>query len=157
MTDNPGKLFESWTEENFQQFGVCYDRIHDQVSGLLGSDNVCDFDVYEYPNMFYIECKETQEERFDMLHGIRQYQWLKLLKKDKYPGVRAGYLIWMAHYSRLFWVTSCKAKYYYQAGHKSLTIEDLERIGVEIPARQVRNKWKFDNIIEYIKKSSSTA
>lgn len=156
MTDNPGKQFEELTKENFEQFGICYDRIHDQVSGLLGSDNVCDFDVYDYPHLFYIECKETKDVKFDMLHNIRQYQWIKLLKKDKYPGVRAGYLIWMTHYHRLFWVTSCKAKYYYEAGHKTLSIKDLETIGVEIPARKVRDKWKFDNIIECIKKSSST-
>ena len=37
---NDGKPFEQRVEKNFKKYGICYDRIHDQMSGLKGSTNV---------------------------------------------------------------------------------------------------------------------
>ena len=80
---NDGKPFEERVAANLKKYGICYDRIHDQMSGLKGSTNPCDFTAYRYPTLLYIECKSCGEEKFDMLKAIRENQWTELLKKDK--------------------------------------------------------------------------
>ena len=63
MADNLGKVWEDIVEEWLQQNNICYDRIHDQMSGKKGSKNVCDYDAYIYPHIYYIECKECASPR----------------------------------------------------------------------------------------------
>lgn len=147
---NDGKPFEDRVKGNFVTYGVCYQRLHDQMSGRLGSKNPCDFIAYRIPNEYYIECKSCSADRFDMLHYITEYQWTELIKKDRFPGVRAGYLVWMSSYQRLFWVSAFAADIYYRSGEKHLDILDFGRIGIEIPAEVVNGRWVYANILETI-------
>ena len=48
------------------QDGYDFTRIPDQMTGFyMVSRNICDFDCYRYPNLFHIESKATEHERFD--------------------------------------------------------------------------------------------
>ena len=149
---NDGKPFEDRVASNFKSYGIDYQRLHDQMSGLKGSTNPCDFIAYSYPNMLYIECKSCGEDKFDMLHYIREFQWIELIKKDKVPGTRAGYLVWMSQYQRLFWVSAFLADIYYRSGFKRLDIKQFEGAGIEIAAVPYRNTWHYSNIVETILK-----
>lgn len=130
---NDGKPFEQRVEKNFKKYGICYDRIHDQMSGLKGSTNICDYIAYLYPNIYYIECKSCSADKFNMLSMIRENQWKGLLDKDIIPGTRAGYLVWMSKYKQLYWLSAFSADIWYKSGIKSLSIEDFNRIGIKIP------------------------
>lgn len=148
---NDGKPFEERVANNLKNFGIDYQRLHDQMTGLKGSTNPCDFIAYLYPNLYYIECKSCAADDFDMLNMITEYQWVELEKKDMVPGTRAGYLIWMAKYSRLFWISAFAAVHYYKSGEKHLIIPDFERVGIEIEARLSRDKWHYADIIRTIR------
>jgi len=150
MAIDPGKEWEDIVETWLAESKICYDRIHDQMSGKAGSKNVCDYDAYLYPHLYYIECKECASPRFDMLSRISEYQWTELLKKDKFPGVRAGYAIWMKGDQRAFWVSSLALELYYTAGIKSVTSDDLARIGVELTLYKKVTRWYLGAFLDVV-------
>lgn len=150
MADNLGKEWEDIVEEWLQHSGVCYDRIHDQMSGHKGSQNVCDYDAYIFPHMYYIECKECASSTFNMLQNITEFQWINMLKKDKVPGVRAGYAIWMSEARRAFWISPLMLELHYTAGKKSVTVVDLENDGIELTLYLKRTKWHLETFLDVI-------
>ena len=94
MRDNKGKKFEQHIRENFLKVkGVSIDRVHDQMTGFKGSQNICDFIVYREPYQYYIECKSVHGASLPF-NNITDTQWDGLLEKCKIQGVHAGVLVW---------------------------------------------------------------
>lgn len=151
---NDGTPFEQRVSANFTEHNIDYVRLYTPMTGLKGVNNVCDFVAYLYPHIFYIECKSDSATSFDMLNMIRENQWFGLIKKDKVPGTRAGYLVWMSKYNRLFWLSAFSANMYYTAGYKTLSIKHLESIGIEIPATKTSTSWVYGDIIRTILRGS---
>lgn len=150
MAENRGKEWEGIVEEWLVRNGICYDRIPDQVSHLKGSKNVCDFDAYIYPHIYYLECKECASNTFNMLQNIDEYQWFHMLEKDMVPGVRAGYVIWMLCENRAFWVSPLVLDMYYSAGKKSVTVADLVVSGIELRLYQKRINWYLETFLDVV-------
>lgn len=111
MASNKGKQFEQKIREAFERCeNVSIDRIPDQMTKYEGSSsNICDFVVYKYPFLLYLECKSVKgntlsihsvpkEGKDGKLHGfygnIRDNQWEGLQKKSKIDGVIAGVVCW---------------------------------------------------------------
>lgn len=150
MANNLGKEWEDIVEEWLKENNICYDRIHDQMSGKKGSTNVCDYDAYIYPHMYYLECKECASSLFNMLQNISEYQWIRMLQKDTFPGVRAGYVIWMSSANRAFWVSPLTLNLYYSAGKKSVSVDDLEAGGIELTLYQKRTRWHLETLLDVV-------
>mgnify|MGYP000703186854 CR=1 FL=1 len=150
MANNLGKEWEDIVEEWLKENNICYDRIHDQMSGKKGSTNVCDYDAYIYPHMYYLECKECASSLFNMLQNISEYQWIRMLQKDTFPGVRAGYVIWMSGAKRAFWVSPLTLNLYYSAGKKSVSVDDLEAGGIELTLYQKRTRWHLETLLDVV-------
>ena len=95
MTKNMGKAFEQQVFKSFSEVdGVSIDRIPDQVTRYRGSSsNICDFTVYRYPVLVYLECKTVHGNTLPFAN-IRENQWNGLLEKSKIDGVVAGVLCW---------------------------------------------------------------
>ena len=65
MPQNHGKKFEEKLKSDFLKIdGVSKDRLYDPVGGFKGIKNICDYIVYMYPNIFYIECKSHEGNTF---------------------------------------------------------------------------------------------
>lgn len=150
MAYNLGKEWEDIVEEWLKENNICYDRIHDQMSGKKGSTNVCDYDAYIYPHMYYLECKECASSLFNMLQNISEYQWIHMLQKDIFSGVRAGYVIWMSRENRAFWISPLTLDLYYSAGKKSVSVDDLEAGGIELTLYQKRTKWHLETLLDVV-------
>ena len=150
MANNLGKEWEDIVEEWLKENNICYDRIHDQMSGKKGSTNVCDYDAYIYPHMYYLECKECASSLFNMLQNISEYQWIRMLQKDTFPGVRAGYVIWMSGANRAFWVSPLTLNLYYSAGKKSVSVDDLEAGCIELTLYQKRTRWHLETLLDVV-------
>ena len=148
-----GKEFEQHTKAALLAEGACVDRLPDQMTGLAGSTNPCDFIVYRKPYDFFIECKScsTEEQRFDIKGYISETQWIDLLKKSKYEGVFSGYLVWFVHSKKIFWFPAEKMAALYQI-HKSFKVDDVPGFGIEIQHRTVRGKPKFSCLLTDIEK-----
>jgi hypothetical protein len=94
MSNNKGKAFEQkfhldW-KKSFPNGTI--DRIYDSVSGYKTISNVSDFIGYNYPNIFYLECKSHLKNTWNFSY-FTQYD--KLKEKVGIPGVRSGVVLWM--------------------------------------------------------------
>lgn len=103
MAVNRGKQFEVELRKQFKDVpGVSIDRLHDQMTGYRGSQNICDFIVYKKPYEFYFECKTIHgntlsiygKDEGNKYGNITNNQWEGLLEKSTIPGVFAGIICW---------------------------------------------------------------
>ncbi len=151
MAENRGKQFEDKVKESFEKVkGVSVDRLHDQTTGYLGSSNICDFIVYKYPNIFYIECKSVHGNTFSIhsndpknkYGNLTNKQFEGLLEKSHIDGVYSGVLIW--------WVDKDVTKFFdiwyihklVNVGIKSIKYDDLW--GKEVPGKKKRVFFDYD-------------
>lgn len=150
MSENLGKLWEDMVKEWLISNNICHDRIPDQESGKKNSKNVCDFVAYVFPHIYYIECKESTADLFDMKHNISEYQWIHMLEKDRFRGVRAGYVIWMSKFNKAYWVSPFALNLYYTAGKKSISIDDLYNAGIELTLFKKRTNWHLQTLLDVV-------
>lgn len=94
MAQNRGKQFEEVIRKAFEKVpNVSIDRLHDQTTGFVGSQNICDFIVYKEPYEYYIECKSVHGNTLPF-SNITDTQWNGLIEKSCIEGVFAGIICW---------------------------------------------------------------
>ena len=151
MSVNRGKQFEDVVKEAFEKLpDVSIDRLHDQTTGYLGSSNICDFIVYRFPTIFYIECKSVHGNTLSIhsnnpknkYGNITNKQFEGLCEKSKIDGVQAGVLIW--------WVDKDVTKYF-PIGYINKLIENGQKSipytnawGTEVPGKKKRVFFDYD-------------
>lgn len=103
MAQNRGKGFEDIFKKSCENVpGISIDRLHDQTTGYLGSQNICDFIAYRKPLEYYFECKSVHGNTLSIFGNdpkhkygnITNTQWEGLLEKSEIPGVIAGIVCW---------------------------------------------------------------
>lgn len=137
MNINRGKQFEQKFREDFLKIpGVSLDRLYDQVSGMYGVRNICDFIVYHYPNIFYLELKSHIGNTFP-LSNLSQFD--KLLTKTGIGGVRVGVIIWFIDHDKIYYVPISTIKKMKDDGKKSVNIKDIDTYRIiDIPSNKKR-------------------
>ena len=122
---NRGKAFEIKVKEDLLKIpDIDVERLPDQMTGFKGtSKNVSDFEVYLYPNLYFIECKTTHENTFP-LSGLSQYD--KLLEKKGKKGVRSGVVLWFIKHDKVVYVPIATFEKLKTDGKKSVNIKMLE-------------------------------
>lgn len=128
MNDLLGKKAEKKIQEwlDRPQDGYDFNRIPDQMSGLRGSDNICDFTLYKYPYHYYIESKATYENRFDF-SMLTEKQYTGLLEKSKIPGVYGIVIVLFATYKRAFILNIQEIDRLKTSGKKSLNVKHIDK------------------------------
>ena len=103
MNDGLGKDAEKkifkWLDR--PEEGYDMNRIPDQMSGLFGSKNICDFTLSYSSNYYYIESKATWEDSFKF-SMLTKYQYNNLLIKSKIQNVYGLVIALFASYKRAF-------------------------------------------------------
>ena len=94
MATNKGKEFEKKFAEDWKKAfpDGTLDRIYDSVSGYKSISNVSDFIGYNYPVIYYLECKSHLKNTWNFSY-FTQYD--KLKAKVGIHGVRSGVVLWM--------------------------------------------------------------
>ena len=133
---------------NRPEDGYCIDRIPDQVSGMIGSRNIADFIFFKSPDLYYIESKTTQHDRFDFIQIAgyptydRTYQYGGLLEKSKIDHVHGVIILLFLSYQRAFIIDINEIERLSQSGKKSLNIKKIDSWGIRyheietIPSRK---------------------
>lgn len=99
---NRGKAFEQKVKEDLKKIPeAVIERLPDQMSGMYGSRNVSDFIFYKYPNLYFIECKTTNENTFPF-SNLSQFD--ELIKRSGKPGVRSGVILWFVKHSKVVYI-----------------------------------------------------
>jgi len=113
MAENVGKKFEAAIRQSFEKVpGVSIDRLHDQMNGFKGSQNICDFIVYKKPYEYYFECKSVHGTTLSIFGkdpkkkygNITNTQWEGLVQKSKIEGVTAGIICWWVDYDETWFI-----------------------------------------------------
>ena len=141
-----GKEFERQVYKNFSELeNVSIDRIPDQVTRYKGSSsNICDFIVYDKPNLIYLECKTVHGSTLPF-SNIRENQWNGLLEKSEIDGVIAGVMCW--------WVDKDVTKFIpiqlidvlrNELGAKSIRFDFLHPDAIYIHGKKKRVFYEYD-------------
>ena len=144
-----GKKAEAKIKEwlNRPEAGYSFDRIYDQLSGFYGSSNICDFDCYKYPYMYYIESKATYADRFDfsMLSDVQRNG---LVQKDKIEGVYGLVIVLFAEYQRAFILSATDIQRCIDENiTKSLNIKKIDKRPIK--AAEIRTIPSKKQLLDY--------
>lgn len=122
---NKGKAFEVKFKEDFKKSFPegTIDRIYDSVSGYKTISNVSDFIGYNYPNIFYLECKSHLGNTWNFSY-FTQYD--KLKHKVGIKGVRAGVVLWMLDHDKVVYLPVSSVTKMIEDGKKSFNVKMLE-------------------------------
>ena len=140
MANNKGKAFEQKFRLDFQESFPegTIDRIYDVSSGNKTISNICDFLGYNYPNIFYLECKSHLGNTFP-LANLTQYD--KLKEKVGIKGVRVGVIIWFIDHDTVVYVPISSITQMKNDEKKSVNIkmlkENIYKI-IQIPSEKKR-------------------
>lgn len=116
--------------------GYSFDRIPDQMNGFKGSSNICDFICYKYPEMYYIECKSTWEDRFDF-SMLTEKQHDGLLEKSRISHVHGWVIVLFASYKRAFVIDIRDIKRMEDSGKKSINIHKIDSAQIPISCKEI--------------------
>lgn len=149
------KKIQAWLDR--PDLGYCFDRIPDQMTGLYGSKNICDFACFKSPYFFYIESKATWEDVFEFSvlyakvkasdYKTADTQFKKLLDKSVIPYVKSLVIVCFASYQRAFIFNIQGLDKSIQQGIKSLNITKIAKWSIpyaEIPTVPNNRKKLLD-------------
>lgn len=147
MGKNRGKQFEEHIREAFEKLtDVSIDRLHDQTNGFKGSQNICDFIVYQKPYEYYFECKSVHGNTLPFTN-ITDTQWQGLLKKSQIKGVIAGIICWWVDLDETWfipiWVIE-DAKSVMNAKSINLKHPHMQGYWTFIPGKKKRVFFEYD-------------
>ncbi len=145
---NLGKKAEGKIKEwlNKPEDGFWFYRIPDQLSGLYGSDNPCDFFLFRRPNFYLIESKATYEDRFSF-SMISPNQHEKMLKSALVDGVTSYVAVLFASYQRMFLLNIRDIVGLERIGKKSLNIKKIDKWN--LPYIEVRTIPSRKQLLDY--------
>lgn len=149
---NLGKKAEAKVKEwlDMPEKGFCFDRIPDQLTGFIGSSNICDFTLFKSPNFYYIESKATYEDSFPF-SMISPYQHDHMLEKAQIAGVKSYVIVLFASYQRAFLFDIRDIENQVQSGgKKSLNIKKIPQW--TIPFIEVRTVPSKKQLLDYDQK-----
>lgn len=153
MNDGLGKKAEAKIREwlDVPESGYCFDRIPDQMTGMYGSKNICDFTLFKAPYMYYIESKATWEDRFDF-SMITDTQREGLIQKSKICNVFGLVIILFASHKRAFILHINDIQSLIDQGKKSLNIKKIDKWTIpyqEVSTVANSRKWLLDYCGEF--------
>ncbi len=149
MNDTLGKKAEGqiWTWLDRPNDGYSFDRFYDQLSGYYEtSRNICDFVCYKYPNIYYIESKSTEADRFPFSY-IQPHQHNGLLSKSKIPGCYGLVIVLFATYKRAFVIDIRTIDTLSQAGTCSINIKKISKWN--FPYKELRTINSRKMLLDY--------
>lgn len=135
---NIGKSFEERFKLDWQKSfpNGTIDRLYDSMSGYIAISNVSDFICYNYPYMYYIECKAHKGASLPFTN-ITQYDKIKM--KVGIPGIRAGIVLWLYEKDKVFYIPISTITKMKEDGEKSVGLRSLSKYDIiEIPSKKLR-------------------
>jgi recombination protein U len=130
MGINRGKQFEDTLQEQFEKLdNLTITRLYDVTMGYYGVNNPCDFIIYRFPNILYLECKAVHGNTLNFKSDIKENQWDKLLEYSKVNGVNAGIICWYIDWDITVFLPIEYLQYMLENSYKSFNVrKDMNKI-----------------------------
>ena len=117
-----GKDFEEVIKRGFLNVeNTTVERLPDPTNGYLGIRNPCDFLIYHYPYVYYLECKTTHSHRLPFTN-VTFNQRVGMLEAGKNKGVIAGIMCWFIPEDKTYFIPIQVYEQYRLNGEKSLNL-----------------------------------
>lgn len=119
------------------------ERQHDITYGYKSINTVSDYICYNYPLMFYCECKAHKGASIPF-SAIPQFE--RLIQKAGIPGVRAGVILFLYEKDKVFYIPATTIEQLIKDGKKSAGLKAVEegyRI-IDIPSKKLRTYMQSD-------------
>lgn len=149
---NEGKKFEEDFQRSFDD-NVYIHRVRD-VQGYRGSMSLCDFILFDKPNLFLLELKSTAQN--SMPFANINWKQVEELNKLNVDGLFSGYVFNMRKHEKTYFIPtnivhdfiSTNNKQYESSkgsiGRKSFPIEYIEDNGLLIEQSLIRTRYRYD-------------
>ncbi len=112
------------------------ERLYDATGGYKDLKNISDFICYNYPYLFFIECKAHKGASLPFIN-ITQYD--KLKSKIGIKGVSAGVVLWLYEKDKVMYIPVETIKQMKNDGEKSVGLRSLNKYNIiEIPSNKKR-------------------
>lgn len=111
---------------NRPEEGYSFDRIPDQLGGLYGGRNISDFVLFKAPYQYYIESKETENDRFDFSR-LTDFQREGLKFKSSIQNVYGLVVVLFTTYKRAFILDIRDILKEEEQGNKSINIKKIDK------------------------------
>lgn len=141
-----GKDFEEIIKKEFLDVPeTTVERLPDPTAGYLGYRNPCDFLIYNYPNVYYIECKTVHSHRLP-LTNITFNQRVGMLEASKVKGVIAGIICWFIPEDKTYFIPIQVVERLRLNGAKSLNLRKEKEMKdwIEIYGEKKRVFFSYD-------------
>lgn len=141
-----GKDFEEIIKKGFLAVDeTTVERLPDPTSGYLGYRNPCDFLIYHYPYVYYIECKTTHSHRLPFVN-VTFNQRVGMLEASETKGVIAGIICWFIPCDKTYFIPIQVYEKLRLDGVKSLNLNKPEQMKdwVEITGTKKRIFFDYD-------------
>ena len=143
-----GKDFEQIIKDGFLKVpDTTVERLPDPTNGYLGIRNPCDFLIYHYPNIYYIECKTTHSHRLPFTN-VTFNQRVGMLDASKVNGVIAGIICWFIPMDKTYFIPIQAYENLRLDGVKSLNLNKPEQMEDWIEIHGTKKRVFFDYDIQ---------
>lgn len=145
MAISRGKPFENRVKRDLLKVPlVLVERLYDVTSGNKGQRTPSDFIVYKNPYMTYLECKSIKGNSIGY-DKISQLDDLIERLEFNIPGVRCWIIIWFIDKKKTYIMDAMTVKKLSMTSNrKSLSTQDCEKFGIEVPAKYPRVYGDYD-------------
>lgn len=152
---NNGKAFEyEFAKQCEKVTEIQLTRLHDNVNRFKDINNPCDFILYYYPNVFYLELKSTKGKSFPFAN-IRKNQWDNLSDYAHVKGTYPGFLVWFYEYNETYFLHIRTLEKILKSGKKSINLEECKKLGILFDGK-LKRKYTQYYIIDNLNKIKSS-
>lgn len=143
---NRGKQFEDKLREQFEKLPntLCL-RLYDVTMGYKQINNPCDFIIYQYPNILYLECKAIHGNCLNFKSHIKESQWggLITIAGKNIEGVHAGIICWFVDRDETRYIPIQDLQEMQNNGYKSYNIKK-DKQGYIVWGKKKRVFFEYD-------------
>ena len=143
MAKDEGKLFETDFKKSIGSH-VFIQRLKDDTAGFKGVANICDYILYQYPNIYLLELKSLKGKSLPFSR-IRDAQLKGLAKSDEIRGVIGGFIINFRDYEETYFISVVDMLHYIEnSSRKSISLDYCRENGTKIGQHKIRTRYKYD-------------
>lgn len=147
---NEGIKFQEDFVASIVNKDISWDRLKDPVGGRRGVANICDYILYLYPNLFYLELKCYRENTINF-KAISDTQYDGLLAKYGKTGILPGVLLSFQDHSEVWFMHIDQVRQLKAIeGKKSIHIKDCREMGVRLEGERKRTRFRY-NVEKFLK------
>lgn len=111
--------------------------------------NICDYQLYAFPNLFQIELKSTNQKSLSF-GNVRDNQIKELGEAAKFKGIHAGFIVNFRSVNETYYLPVDNYAYYVvNLERKSIPIDEFRKTCIRIGQNKLQKHWRY-NVSQFV-------